>query len=125
MSDAATVETLSFEEAMAELEGIVDKLEHGNVPLEQSIAFYERGEALKARCDALLKNAEMRVEKVRLKASGAPAGTEPLDPEAPGAAAPARAPAAAPAPAPRPAAPAPRPAAKTEPTPNFEDDIPF
>ncbi len=116
MSDAVPVEKLSFEEAMAELEGIVDKLEHGNVPLEQSIAFYERGEALKARCDSLLKNAEMRVEKVRLKANGQPAGTEPLDErEAP--AAPAAAPARAAA---KPAAPAPAQAAQ-----NFEDDIPF
>lgn len=77
---ARPVDKLSFEEAMAELEGIVDKLEHGNVPLEQSIAFYERGEALKDRCDTLLRSAEMRVEKVRLKA-GQPVGTEPLDPE--------------------------------------------
>jgi len=73
------VDTMAFEAAMGELEEIVDKLEKGNVPLEESIAYYERGEALKARCDALLKNAEMRVEKVRLKARGEPAGTEPLD----------------------------------------------
>ncbi|RAH99538.1 exodeoxyribonuclease VII small subunit [Acuticoccus sediminis] len=73
------VATMTFEAAMGELEAIVDKLEKGNVPLEESIAYYERGEALKTRCDALLKNAEMRVEKVRLKASGEPSGTEPLD----------------------------------------------
>lgn len=73
------VESLSFEAAMSELEAIVDKLEKGNVPLEESIACYERGEALKAHCDTLLKSAEMRVEKVRLKADGAPAGTAPLD----------------------------------------------
>jgi exodeoxyribonuclease VII small subunit len=78
---ATPVEELSFEAAMGELETIVDKLEKGNVPLEQSIAFYERGEALKERCSTLLKNAEMRVEKVRLKADGTPAGTEPLDGE--------------------------------------------
>ncbi|MBJ3774895.1 exodeoxyribonuclease VII small subunit [Acuticoccus mangrovi] len=76
---APPVENLSFEAAMGELETIVDKLEKGNVPLEESIAFYERGEALKERCDTLLKNAEMRVEKVRLKADGAPSGTMPLD----------------------------------------------
>lgn len=87
MSDAtisagsSPVDRLSFEDAMAELETIVDKLEKGNVALEQSIAFYERGEALKARCDSLLKNAEMRVEKVRLKSDGTPAGTAPLDAE--------------------------------------------
>ncbi len=77
------VEELSFEAAMSELETIVDKLEKGNVPLEESIAYYERGEALKTRCDTLLKNAEMRVEKVRLRADGAAAGTEPLDGDAP------------------------------------------
>lgn len=76
---ARPVEELSFEAAMSELEAIVDRLEKGNVPLEESIAYYERGEALKERCAALLKNAEMRVEKVRLKEGGAPAGTEPLD----------------------------------------------
>lgn len=73
------VETMTFEAAMGELEEIVDRLEKGNVPLEESIAYYERGEALKGRCDTLLKSAEMRVEKVRLKAGGAAAGTEPLD----------------------------------------------
>lgn len=90
-TERPNVETMAFEAAMGELEEIVDKLEKGNVPLEQSIAYYERGEALKARCDALLKNAEMRVEKVRLKARGEPAGTEPLDkaePAAPAAKAP-------------------------------------
>lgn len=75
----AKVETLSFEAAMAELEEIVDKLEKGDVPLEESIAHYERGEALKTHCDTLLKSAELRVEKVRLKSDGTPAGTEPLD----------------------------------------------
>lgn len=79
MEDARPVDELSFEAAMGELEGIVDKLEKGDVPLEQSIAFYERGEALKTRCDTLLKDAEMRVEKVRLKAGDTPDGTAPLD----------------------------------------------
>ena len=77
----ASVEELSFEAAMSELEAIVDQLEKGNVPLEQSIAYYERGEALKERCATLLKNAEMRVEKVRLKADGTAEGTTPLDGE--------------------------------------------
>lgn len=82
MSDAATlppVNELTFEAAMGELEAIVDKLEKGNVPLEESISFYERGEALKNHCDTLLKSAELRVEKVRLKADGEAAGTQPLD----------------------------------------------
>ncbi|MCB4770563.1 exodeoxyribonuclease VII small subunit [Ancylobacter sp. Lp-2] len=81
MADFADVGTLSFEKALAELETIVGKLEGGNVPLEESITLYARGEALKARCDALLKDAEARVEKITLSADGRPAGTVPLDGE--------------------------------------------
>lgn len=81
MADFADVSALSFEKALAELETIVDKLEGGNVPLEESITLYARGEALKARCDALLKDAEARVEKITLGADGRPAGTVPLDRE--------------------------------------------
>lgn len=79
-SNAPDPATLAFEAALEELERIVGKLERGEVPLEDSIAIYERGEALRARCEALLKAAEERVEKIRLSASGEPAGTEPLDP---------------------------------------------
>jgi exodeoxyribonuclease VII small subunit len=49
------------------------------VALEESVAIYERGEALKRRCEELLRQAEARVEKITLDASGKPAGTEPLD----------------------------------------------
>lgn len=70
---------LSFEAALAALETIVQKLERGDVPLEESIAAYERGEALKAHCNRLLSAAEARVEKIRLSADGRPQGTEPLD----------------------------------------------
>ncbi|WP_374115043.1 exodeoxyribonuclease VII small subunit [Ancylobacter mangrovi] len=73
------VDGMSFERALAELESIVAKLESGNVPLEESISLYARGEALKARCDALLKDAEARVEKITLGADGRPSGTQPLD----------------------------------------------
>jgi exodeoxyribonuclease VII small subunit len=72
---------MSFEEALAALERIVDDLEKGDVPLDQSIKIYERGEALKKYCDALLKAAEDKVEKIRLSRDGAPTGTEPLDGE--------------------------------------------
>lgn len=81
MTDVADVNALSFEKALAELEAIVAKLEGGSVPLEESITLYARGEALKARCDALLKDAEARVEKITLGADGRPAGTQPLDGE--------------------------------------------
>ena len=70
---------MPFEAAMKELESIVDQLEKGTVSIEQSITIYERGEALKAHCDALLKNAEARIEKITLGTSGKPTGTEPLD----------------------------------------------
>lgn len=72
---------LSFEAALKELEGIVGKLESGSVELEESITIYERGEALRAHCDGLLKKAEAKVEKITLDADGKPKGTEPLDVE--------------------------------------------
>ena len=78
--DANTdVKGLAFEKALAELESIVQKLERGDVPLEESVTIYERGEALKRRCEELLRLAEARVEKITLDASGKPTGTEPLD----------------------------------------------
>ena len=70
---------LNFETALAELEAIVARLEKGDVPLEESVAIYERGETLKRRCEELLRQAEARVEKITLDASGKPTGTEPLD----------------------------------------------
>ncbi|MBX3506462.1 MAG: exodeoxyribonuclease VII small subunit [Parvibaculum sp.] len=75
------IEKLSFEEALAQLEKIVSQLESGNAELENSIDLYERGTALKAHCEARLKAAEAKVEKIRLTASGEAAGTEPLDVE--------------------------------------------
>ena len=70
---------LSFERAIEELETIVKRLEEGKVPLEESVAIYERGEVLKTRCEELLRAAEARVEKITLDAPGRPTGTEPLD----------------------------------------------
>jgi len=70
---------MAFEQALKELEAIVSRLESGQVPLEESIALYERGEKLKARCESLLKDAEARIEKITLGADGAPKGVEPLD----------------------------------------------
>ncbi len=55
---------LSFEKALAELEEIVRKLESGEAELEQSIALYERGAALKAHCEAKLKSAQEKIEKI-------------------------------------------------------------
>lgn len=61
---AKPVDDLSFEEALKELETIVSKLESGDVELEQSIAIYERGAALKSHCEAKLKSAELKVEQI-------------------------------------------------------------
>ncbi|HEY2426189.1 MAG TPA: exodeoxyribonuclease VII small subunit [Pseudolabrys sp.] len=73
------IKKMPFERAIEELESIVKDLEGGKVPLEQSVALYERGEALKKRCEELLRQAEARVEKITLDASGNPTGSEPLD----------------------------------------------
>lgn len=73
------VSGLPFEKALAELESIVQRLEKGDVALEESIQIYERGEALKRRCDTLLREAEARVEKITRDAAGNATGTEPLD----------------------------------------------
>ena len=78
---AADIGTMSFEQALAELEKIVSALEQGDVPLDKSIAYYERGEALKNHCDTLLKAAEDKIEKIRVARDGSAAGTEPLDAE--------------------------------------------
>jgi exodeoxyribonuclease VII small subunit len=72
------VETLSFEAALRELESIVSRLEQGEVDLEDSIALYERGQALKTHCEQKLKSAESRLERIVQGAKG-PVSTEPLD----------------------------------------------
>ena len=81
MADTAPVPVaeLTFEKALAELEQIVGRLERGDVPLAESITIYERGEALKKRCSDLLKEAEARVEKIRIGVDGKAIGTERLD----------------------------------------------
>ena len=71
----------SFEKAVAELESIVARLERGDVALDESIAIYERGEALKKHCEKLLTAAENRIEKIRLDRGSKPQGIEPLDAE--------------------------------------------
>jgi len=77
MSDKA-VETMSFEEAMAALEQVVGALERGEVPLDQSIALYERGAKLKAHCADKLKDAEEKVELIRAQ-EGRAVGTTPAE----------------------------------------------
>ncbi|GHE01621.1 exodeoxyribonuclease VII small subunit [Defluviimonas sp. 20V17] len=72
------VDQMSFEQAMAELEQVVGQLERGDVPLEQSIKLYERGAALKARCEEKLKEAEEKVELIRAQ-EGRAVGTTPAE----------------------------------------------
>lgn len=73
------VDQMSFEDAIKELETVVGQLERGDVALDQSIALYERGAALKARCEAKLKEAEEKVARITLGENGQPTGTAPLD----------------------------------------------
>jgi len=74
------IDKMSFEEALAALEQVVSQLEGGQVPLEQSIALYERGDALKKHCEAKLGEAELKVEKI-VAAGNAATGTAPFDSE--------------------------------------------
>ncbi|WP_300532723.1 exodeoxyribonuclease VII small subunit [Maricaulis sp.] len=78
MSDTpnADIAGMSFEQALAELERIVQQLESGEVELERSIAIYERGAALRAHCDSKLKDAELKVEKI-VRGEDGSVSTEP------------------------------------------------
>ena len=76
-TNATSVAELSFEAALKELEGIVARLEQGEVDLEDSIALYERGQALKAHCEDKLKSAESRLEKIVMGANGPQ--TQPME----------------------------------------------
>ena len=79
MDDAANFANLSFEDALKQLETIVRQLESGDVPLDESISLYARGDALKRQCEERLKAAQARIEKISLGADGAPKGTEPFN----------------------------------------------
>jgi exodeoxyribonuclease VII small subunit len=71
MADAGDVRTLSFEAALAELERIVAQLERGDVALADSLRIYQRGAALKAHCEAQLKEAQLAVDQIVLGPEGA------------------------------------------------------
>ena len=77
MTDA--VDEMSFEQAIAALELVVGQLERGDVALDESIALYERGAALRKRCQDELKRAEEKVAKLTIDADGNAVGTAPLD----------------------------------------------
>jgi len=75
----ADIANMTFEQALIALEEIVQQLERGDVPLDQSIDLYSRGEELRAACQKRLDNAQARIEKIVAGADGAPSGTAPLD----------------------------------------------
>lgn len=76
-----SIEKLSFEEALSELEGIVRNLETGQTKLDESIAAYERGVALKKHCEKRLNDARLKIEKISMDQNGNPTGLEPFDTE--------------------------------------------
>lgn len=76
---AEEIGKMSFEEALAELKGIVERLEQGDGKLEDSIDSYQRGALLKQHCDSKLRAAQERIEKITLGKDGQPTGSEPLD----------------------------------------------
>jgi exodeoxyribonuclease VII small subunit len=69
------IENQTFEQAFAELEETIRKLEAGGLALEESLALFERGQALAARCNTQLDQAELKVKKL------APEGVVPFEPE--------------------------------------------
>jgi len=73
------IAVLSFEEALRALEDVVRKLETGEVPLEESISLYEKGEQLRRHCQARLDAAQARIEKIVSGPDGKPTGTVPFD----------------------------------------------
>jgi exodeoxyribonuclease VII small subunit len=78
MTTETPIEAMSFEEAMAALEQVVTQLERGDVALEQSIALYERGAALRRHCADKLRLAEEKVELIRAS-EGRAVGTTPAE----------------------------------------------
>ncbi|MEW9853918.1 exodeoxyribonuclease VII small subunit [Novosphingobium sp. M1R2S20] len=70
---------MSFEDALRALEDVVRALESGDVPLDDSITLYERGEALRRHCQARLDAAQARIEKIVAGPDGLPTATQPFD----------------------------------------------
>jgi exodeoxyribonuclease VII small subunit len=78
MADSADTATLSFEEALRRLEAIVQQLERGDVPLDQSITLYEEGDKLRAQCQARLAAADARIQQIVSGADGSASNTAPF-----------------------------------------------
>ncbi|MEO9463118.1 MAG: exodeoxyribonuclease VII small subunit [Marinomonas sp.] len=80
ISDSGTDNSeMSFEQALSALEEIVQQLESGSVPLDQSIALYEKGETLRKQCQARLDSAQARIEQIVADKDGNAVGTKPFD----------------------------------------------
>ena len=79
MTDKVDIAELSFEDALKELETIVSRLESGDAALDESISLFTRGDALRTQCEARLKDAQARIEKITLGVDGNPVGTQPFD----------------------------------------------
>ncbi len=80
MADDAIAE-LSFENALKRLESIVQQLESGDVPLEESIRLYQEGDRLRSQCEQRLKSAQAKIDQIQLGGDGAPAALRPFDAE--------------------------------------------
>ncbi len=78
-SDPQTIDTLSFEDSLRALETIVRQLESGDVPLEDSISLYEKGEKLRQHCQKRLDAAQARIERIVAGPDGQAPGTQPFD----------------------------------------------
>ncbi len=76
-----SIESMSFEDALTELESIVRNLETGQTKLDDSISHYERGVALKKHCEKRLNDARLKIEKISMDSNGNPTGLEEFDPE--------------------------------------------
>jgi exodeoxyribonuclease VII small subunit len=76
---APDIAALTFEDALRALEEVVRKLESGEVPLDDSISLYERGEALRRHCQARLDAAQARIERIVAGPDGVPTGVQPFD----------------------------------------------
>ena len=81
-NNQSDIESMSFEQAMAELDQVVAKLESGNAPLEQSIDLYTRGTQLKAHCETLLAGAQAKIEKITFNEQKEPVGTTAFETDA-------------------------------------------
>ena len=80
MSEATSdISKMTFEDALGALEDVVRRLESGEVPLDESISLYERGEKLRQHCQARLDSAQARIEKIVAGPDGNASGTAPFD----------------------------------------------